>query len=613
MAVKTIGEYLQRYGAGYLVRWGIKAAADIIEGAVQTAIPRRYPKIDEDVQRIFTPAVTTEWSNTIRILGTKINPEAVSFTTDPITGRRFPNHHYKLLRHELRFYLLKEYGREGTDVKRPWDISRLQYLIVKPTVKNYARTKKIILRWLSENPPGIGINWVTPMEVAIRGINLVLYYHAFERFLQSDDEFRRTLLGAIRVHGEYLWKERDAEFGPIRGNHYNSDMLGLMVIGAFLKEKKWFEYGRNALEREMNIQVWDDGVSWEVSTNYHRLNTEIFTIAAIVADRMGTAFPKWWMERLYKMHLFLAWITKPNGLAPLIGDNDNSRIIDPELNRDRRDFRDVLDVGTVLFRDGKLKLRERPGPLLGILLGEDGIRRFNKIKKEKLEGVQHLRKSGYVVVKKEEFFFITRCGPMGLGGTGGHAHNDLLSFELYDGEDIIVDPGMPCYTSCPEKRNMYRSTRMHNTVVIDEFEQNTITGDLFKLFEEVEGQKISVKERNGIIEVLGEYRISKHGITHRRRFRIDLKQRIIEIEDEIKGHGKHTIRLLFITPHKREKKENNIINIGKYFIEFPTAWKANVSSISISHAYGEKIQGYKASIEKTTHLPTKIKVLLAKH
>jgi hypothetical protein len=79
------------------------------------------------------------------------------------------------------------------------------------------------------------------------------------------------------------------------------------------------------------------------------------------------------------------------------------------------------------------------------------------------------------------FYFFTsprmrgsiRCGPLGVHGWANHAHNDQLSFEFaLDGRPVLVDPGLPCYADDPAARNLFRSTRYHNTVVVAGAEQN---------------------------------------------------------------------------------------------------------------------------------------------
>jgi len=75
------------------------------------------------------------------------------------------------------------------------------------------------------------------------------------------------------------------EFGHIRGNHYLSDIAGLIYLGIFFQEtkegKKWLEKGVSALEEEMEFQVYPDGVGFKGSISYHRLVTELFLSATL--------------------------------------------------------------------------------------------------------------------------------------------------------------------------------------------------------------------------------------------------------------------------------------------------------------------------------------------
>ena len=87
----------------------------------------------------------------------------------------------------------------------------------------------------------------------------------------------------------------------------------------------------------------------------------------------------------------------------------------------------------------------------------------------------------YLMVSPKMFLSI-RCGPVGLNGYGGHAHNDALSIELQiDGIDRITDPGSYLYTPLPEIRNAYRSVKAHFAPRIDQREPNPIDSNLFQM------------------------------------------------------------------------------------------------------------------------------------
>jgi hypothetical protein len=59
------------------------------------------------------------------------------------------------------------------------------------------------------------------------------------------------------------------------------------------------------------------------------------------------------------------------------------------------------------------------------------------------------------------------AGPHGFLN-GGHAHADALSIVLrVEGEPLFVDPGTGTYTMDPAARNQFRSSRMHNTLILN--------------------------------------------------------------------------------------------------------------------------------------------------
>ena len=82
---------------------------------------------------------------------------------------------------------------------------------------------------------------------------------------------------------------------------------------------------------------------------------------------------------------------------------------------------------------------------------------------------------GYVVYKTKSLFISLYYGNNNFYGVGVHNHNDKLSVEVYDsGKTIFYDPGTFVYTSIPEKRDLYRSIKAHNTINVNGLEQNKL-------------------------------------------------------------------------------------------------------------------------------------------
>ena len=73
--------------------------------------------------------------------------------------------------------------------------------------------------------------------------------------------------------------------------------------------------------------------------------------------------------------------------------------------------------------------------------------------------------------------------PNGLRGKGSHTHCDKLSIVFRLGpEEVFCDSGSRCYTRSAELRNLDRSTRAHNTLMIDGADQNIVPTDPGLLF-----------------------------------------------------------------------------------------------------------------------------------
>ena len=89
---------------------------------------------------------------------------------------------------------------------------------------------------------------------------------------------------------------------------------------------------------------------------------------------------------------------------------------------------------------------------------------------------------GAYVFRSPRLFLALRCGSIGQGGIGGHAHLDQLTMELViDGQTLIADPGTYLYTPLPARRNAYRSARAHFVPRLPGREPGDLSRNLFQL------------------------------------------------------------------------------------------------------------------------------------
>jgi uncharacterized heparinase superfamily protein len=149
--------------------------------------------------------------------------------------------------------------------------------------------------------------------------------------------------------------------------------------------------------------------------------------------------------------------------------------------------------------------------------------------------------SGYYVCRKADDMMIIDCGPIGPDYQPGHAHCDTLSYELaIDGRRVVVDSGVFDYESSQE-RAYARSTKAHNTVVVDGEEQSEIWS-VFRVARRARPIQAHIG-KTGKESVLFEgahdgYRRLSGKPIHRRRISLDGEGSWV-ITDELEGTGLH--------------------------------------------------------------------------
>ncbi len=241
--------------------------------------------------------------------------------------------------------------------------------------------------------------------------------------------------------------------------------------------------------------------------------------------------------RLRKMADFTINITKPDGHVVQIGDTDNGRFfkLTPVLrgagpDEDHLDHRHLVAAIGGLLDDGELlgyaggaynreveivqqirrKPLSQPPPPLTSLPARFGQNQnsptppqVSKKLRIELPAPDYLHKLthhaypdfGLYIWRSERFFLSVRCGDIGQGGNGGHAHNDQLAIELQvNGEDWISDPGSYTYTADTKMRDQYRSHLAHAVPRFRTTEPSRLDLGLFRLENNAKAQCLEFNE-----------------------------------------------------------------------------------------------------------------------
>ncbi len=503
----------------------------------------------------------------------------------------------------------------NVDVKVPWELSRFQHIFILGKAywitddKKYAlEFKEEIVDWIKKNPIEMSVNWTCTMDVAIRAVNLICGCFFFEKSSSIENEFWIKFNKLLYLHGRFIFKNLENE-GQYNGNHYLSDLTGLIWLGIYFGDfiveddekennpKDWLEFGIMEFENEMKNEVNEDGTNYEASTSYHGLVTELFLITTILCNKNNIHFSKEYMQRLEKMCEFIMDITKPNGLSPIIGDADDGRllIVSNYGSWEKRDFRHILAVAGEYFDRDDFRYAGRD-------YIEDSLWIIGDFKSPQVIpklSSKFYNNGGYYILRNDRIYCLIRCGELSCRGEGGHSHNDQLSIELnVDGEDFIVDPGTYVYTSDYKMRNLFRSTKMHNTLQIGNCEQNDFDKyDLFYMKEQSFAKCIKFNETMFLGEHYGYKK--KCNVVHQRM--INLHENELNVEDKLIGSEiKNKVCVNFILDYgvKIIEQKNGIElikNNKKVLVEFKNPYKTN--DTYLSYGYGQKLKTKKISIQ----------------
>ncbi|MFL0267490.1 alginate lyase family protein [Candidatus Clostridium radicumherbarum] len=477
--------------------------------------------------------------------GDKYLSECIEWSKDFKTGFKWENKYYK----NIKIVDLNN----NSDVKVPWELSRFQHFFTIGKAYLLTSNKKYSLEftkeikdWIDKNPIKRSVNWTCTMEVAIRAVNWIAGYFFFKESMDIGKKFWNKFNKSLYLHGEFIFKNLENK-GLVTGNHYLSNIVGLIWLGLYFKDfedpngknapKLWLDFGISEIEKEMLVQVNEDGTDYEASTAYHRLVTELFLLTTIFCNKNDIKFSDKYMSKLEKMCEFLMDITKSNGLAPLIGDVDDGRfiIISDYYTWVKRDFRHILYIAGEFFNreDFKFYGKKYKEDALWIIGPDSALKSVNPPVKLKSKAYKD---GGYYILRNEKIYCLIRCGELSFRGLGVHSHNDQLSFELnVDGEDFIIDPGTFVYTADYKMRNLFRCTKMHNTISIEDCEQNYYEEqNLFYMKEQTNAKCMEFDDNKFVGRHYGFK--AKCGIIHERT--IVLKDDHIEITDKLISENK---------------------------------------------------------------------------
>jgi hypothetical protein len=377
------------------------------------------------------------------------------------------------------------------DHKIIWELNRHQHWLTLGrafwlTGDQRYRSRMIVelQGWLEANPPLVGINWSSMLELALRSLSWIWALHFFSDSSRHEDEsWSVDLLLALDRQLTHIEQNLSYYFSP--NTHLLGEALALYVAGGalpiFKASRRREQLGRRILRAEINRQIAADGGHCERSTHYHRYALDFYLLALAVA-RIGNDEPAAGLFEgaVARMAAAAKLLADDRGRLPHFGDDDGG-MATPIVRGGLDDVGNTLATASVLLRSPEV----RTGPI-----GEEtqwllAHPQFT----ERLEAAERsgpaaapvssaaLEQTGYYVSRSADgHHLVIDGGPHGHGNCG-HAHADALSLTLsLDGAPFLIDPGTGCYTIDPAVRDRLRSSMFHNTLTLDERSQSTADG-----------------------------------------------------------------------------------------------------------------------------------------
>ena len=297
----------------------------------------------------------------------------------------------------------------------------------------------LISDWIAKNLPGTSDGW-EPYTLSLRIVNWIKF------FLQNDAAIQKESLQSL--YKQALWLEKNVEY-HILANHYLKNGVALFFAGMYfdgVDADRWIKKGLKMLREELEEQFLADGGHYERSPMYHSICVVDYLDVMNLAKNSETGISSediaQCRQRITASLNFLHDICLPDSEIPLF--NDSAFGIAPTPSQIFDYARRVIGY-------------EPPARPPGLAIYEQSA-------------------SGYYACRNGEDAIIIDCGHIGPDYQPGHAHCDTLSYELaINGRRVIVDSGVFDYEPSSE-RAYARSTKAHNTVVVDGEEQSEIWG-----------------------------------------------------------------------------------------------------------------------------------------
>ena len=355
-----------------------------------------------------------------------------------------------------------------------------------------------------------------PLEVSDRLQNQITQFELFKISPAFTPAFLTEFLVNYWKHAEHIMKNYSEQ-----GNHLLFEAQRMIYAGAFFPEFRnasgWRKSGIDILNREIDVQVYDDGGQYELDPHYHLASINIFCKALYMADANGFRkdFPQSFLDTVEKMIIFYANISFPDYTNPCFSD---AKLTDKaEMLRNYRQWSRIFPENMFIRY---LATEGKEGALPDYLS-------------------RGFLTSGFFVFRngwgQDALQMVVKAGPEGEW----HCQPDNGTFEMwYNERNLFPDSGSYVYAGDKEVmewRNWFRATAHHNTLTLDNRDLETTES------------RTLLWQPEGDVQILVTENPGYPGLTHRRSvFFVDGTYFVIV--DEASGEAEGMVNLHYQMP-----------------------------------------------------------------
>jgi hypothetical protein len=526
--------------------------------------------------------------------------------------------------HQIKYLDFAEVG----DSKVTWELNRHQHLVA--LAKAYRLTgddrytREIHSQWRdwhSANPYPLGINWASSLEVAFRSLSWMWMYYLLEGTAALAPGFRQEWLRAQALNGRHLDRYLSTYFSP--NTHLLGEAVALFFLGTLCGElsgaERWKARGWQSVLEQARRQVNPDGLHFEQSTYYHVYALDLFLHAALLATANGQSLSeelKQTLERMTDALFHLSLAGPPAGF----GDDDGGRIFDPARNHAEH-LLDPLATGAILFNRGDFKqlagsLREETI----WILSQNGVETWDRIEVQPARAASAAFESAglYVLAAAGSQLVIRGGSSLPQSSGNGHGHADALSLGLQSGgRQLLIDSGTGEYVGKGEKRNLFRSTAMHNTLRVDGKDQSEPAGPFsWKCYVSARTEQWTTGESFDLFVGSHDgYQRLPSPVEHR-RWILALRAGIFLVRDLTEGQGEHRLDISWHLAPELEPQQDHLFrfnNLAQGLAILPMqehGWAEEVHECAWSPVYGQQRKTKVLSFATQVSLPAEFVTLL---